>query len=114
LHYTGVVRNKNAKFAASLLLLLMVLDLSTARICSAGTFPGFRTDAKATLSATSQTEAAPAQNLDDDGCFCCCTHVLPGFLSVFAPPVPAIAVYFLAAIAYPSALPQIPFHPPKL
>jgi hypothetical protein len=97
-----------------LLLLLMVLDLSTARICSAGTFPGFRTDAKATLSAIAQTEAAPAQNLDDDGCFCCCTHVLPGFLSVFAPPVPAIAVYFLAAIAYPSALPQIPFHPPKL
>jgi len=114
LHYTAVVRNKNTKVAASLLLLLMVLDLSTARICSAGTLSGFRTDAKATLSATSQTAAAPAQNLDDDGCFCCCTHVLPGFVSVLAPPVPATAVYFMAVIGDPSALPQIPFRPPKL
>ncbi len=49
LAYTDLVREKQIKSAAWFLLLLLVLDLSTAGICSAGTFPGFHVQSDTTL-----------------------------------------------------------------
>jgi hypothetical protein len=61
----------------------------------------------------STAHGQPAQNLDDDGCFCCCTHMLPGAHSVFSPLVGAVPVNFLITLLNPLAVAQSPFHPPK-
>jgi hypothetical protein len=114
-YYTGLVRNRNVKVAASLLLLLMILDLSTAGVCTAGTFPSVGAGTALSLNANSsgQTEAQPVQFLEDDGCFCCCTHILPGALFLLGTPIAVIHAQAAALAANPAAQPQTLFHPPK-
>jgi hypothetical protein len=111
--YTGLVRNGNVKFAASLLLLLMVLDLSSAGICTAGTFPGSQARTGLTLNSVAQADAQPVQASDDDGCFCCCTHILPGSFFLLASPCPVITAEGVSIVSSPTALPQTLFHPPR-
>src|SRR5436309_163671 len=69
--YTSLVQQKYAKRAAWLLLILMVLDLSTASVCTAGTFPGFAAGGASGVSAGVLAHAEGPLNTDDDGCFCC-------------------------------------------
>jgi hypothetical protein len=109
------VRAKHIKSAAWFLLLLLVLDLSTAGICSAGTFPGSRVQSDTTLMGGGGTlaDSQPAQNSDDDGCFCCCTHILPGAHFALSLLVPAVSVRSIPTLPSPSAFPQTLFHPPK-
>ena len=111
--YTGLVRNRNVKFAASLLLLLMVLDLSSAGICTAGTFPGLQARTDVTLSSVAQADSQLVQASEDDGCFCCCTHILPGSLFLLESPSPAVTAEGVPAVSSPTSLPQTLFHPPK-
>jgi hypothetical protein len=111
--YTGLVRNRNVKFAASLLLLLMVLDLSSAGICTARTYPGSQARTGVTLISVAQADAQPVQFSDDDGCFCCCTHILPGSFFLLASPSPVITTEGVPIVSSPTALPQTLFHPPK-
>jgi hypothetical protein len=107
------LRERKVKYAAWFLLIMLLLDLSTAGICSAGTFPGADGRGDFTLSTGSRAEAPAIPNLDDDGCFCCCTHVLPGAVFFLASLVPATSTESIFVIASPSASPQAPFHPPK-
>jgi hypothetical protein len=111
--YTEKVQEEKVKYAAGFLLLLMVLDLSSAGICSAVTFPVFDARTDVTLRSGSHADAQPVQGLDDDGCFCCCTHMLPGAHSVLASLMPAVAINSVATVLNPSAVSQAPFHPPK-
>jgi hypothetical protein len=111
--YTDFVRERNVKFAASLLLLLMILDLSSAGICTAGTFPGFEPRTGVTLNSMAQAETQPVRASDDDGCFCCCTHILPGSLFLLESPSPVITAKGIPVISDPTELPQTLFHPPK-
>jgi len=107
------VRNRNVKIAASLLLLLMMLDLSSASICTAGTFPGSRQGTVVSLNLAAQAEAQPLRTFDDDGCFCCCSHVLPGSLFLFESPSPVVSSKDNSVTTDPTDLPQVLFHPPK-
>ncbi|HMI54302.1 MAG TPA: hypothetical protein VK525_22525 [Candidatus Saccharimonadales bacterium] len=111
--YTGLVQNRNGKFAASLLLLLMVLDLSSAGVCIAGTFPGSQARTDVALSSVAQADAQPVSASDDDGCFCCCTHILPGSFFLLESPSPMITAEGVRIVSGPTALPQTLFHPPK-
>jgi len=74
--YTEQVSERRIKFAW-VLLLLMVVDLSTAGVCTAGTFTMLDAPASISLSGSSATHGQPVQNLDDDGCFCCSLYVRP-------------------------------------
>jgi len=112
LPYTEHVSERRVKFAW-LLLLLMFLDLSTASLCTAGTFPMLGAPEEMILSGSGAVHGQPVQNVDDDGCFCCCTHMLPGTHSVFSPPVHAVPVNLLTAALNPLAVVQSLFHPPK-
>jgi hypothetical protein len=107
------VRNRNVKFAASLLLLLMVLDLSTAGICTAGTFPASESRTGVTLNSVAQAEAQPPRAIDDDGCFCCCSHILPGSFFLLESPSRVVTIKSVPVISDPTTLPQTLFHPPK-
>jgi hypothetical protein len=113
LPYTEGVRERKVKYAAWFLLIMLLLDLSTAGICSAGTFPGADTRSNFTLTAGTRAEAPPIPNLDDDGCFCCCMHILPSAVFVLDSLVPATAAESLPVLTNLSVLPQVPFHPPK-
>jgi hypothetical protein len=114
LAYTELVREKQIKSAAWFLLLFLVLDLSMAGICSAGTVPGSRVQSDTTLrDGGTLADSQPAQNLDDDGCFCCCTHILPGAHFALLPLVSAVSVPSIPTLTNPSAFPQTLFHPPK-
>jgi hypothetical protein len=114
LAYTDFVREKQIKSAAWFLLLLLILDLSTAGICSAGTIPGSRVPSDTTLRGVGiSADSQPAQNADDDGCFCCCTHILPGVHFTLSPVASAVSVPSIPTLTNPSAFPQTLFHPPK-
>lgn len=110
--YTEFVPERRVK-VAWFLLLLIALDLSTAGVCTAGTFPVLTSVADLTMSARSTAHGQPLQNLDDDGCFCCCTHLLVGTHSVASPPEPAATLPSARKILNLSSVPQLPFHPPK-
>ncbi len=113
LPYTESVRERKVKHAAWFLLIMLLLDLSTSGICSAGTFPGTDTRSNFTLRAGTRAEAPPIPNLDDDGCFCCCTHMLPSAVFVLDSLVSVTAAESLFVLTNLSVLPQVPFHPPK-
>jgi hypothetical protein len=66
-----------------------------------------------TLSGTSAAYGQPVQNLDDDGCFCCCTHILAGAHSVLVPAISVVPVSSPTTVLNPLAVAQSPFHPPK-
>src|SRR4030095_7044220 len=110
--YTDVVREKQIKSAAWLLLLLLILDLSTAGICSAGTFPGSRGYSGSTLGGSGiLANPQSTQNEEDDGCFCCCTHILAGVHFTLSPLVSVVFVPSVPTRPDPSAVPQTLFHP---
>jgi hypothetical protein len=111
--YTIFMQGNHAKRAAWLLLLLLVLDLSTSGICSAGTFPFWGGRSAASMTESPLAQAPPAQNLDDDGCFCCCTHMLPGTHVDVVPPMPLVAGTSILIVSNLSAVPRTHFHPPK-
>ena len=111
--YNTSVSERRVKFSAWILLLLMVLDLSTAGVCSAGTFPMFGRASAVSLSSGSQAEGQPLQGTDDDGCFCCCTHMLPGSVVGLGSPAPVIRMKAVPLFAIPTASPDSLFHPPK-
>jgi hypothetical protein len=79
----------------------------------AGSFPVMNTPADLTVSGASTAQAQPVQNLDDDGCFCCCTHLISHVRSASPPPEPAVPASSVVRIVNPSAVPRSPFHPPK-
>lgn len=113
LTYTVRMKRERVKYAAWLLLLLMALDLSTASICSAGIFPVLKDRNDSTLGGHTLANAQQVQNLDDDGCFCCCTHILPGSVVGFGSPARVIRVKTFPLFAIPTASPDSLFHPPK-
>jgi hypothetical protein len=113
LTYTSCVQGEYVKRAAWLLLLLLLLDLSTSPICSAGTFAKFNDPSAASLTTGTRVQAQPALNLDDDGCFCCCTHVLPGTHVKVVPPVPLVVSSAILIVGNPFAISQTLFHRPK-
>jgi hypothetical protein len=79
----------------------------------AGTYPGSQARTGGTLNSVAQGDAQPVQVSDDDGCFCCCTHILPGSFFLLASPTPAITAEGVPIVSSPTALSQTLFHPPK-
>ena len=108
------MHEKHAKRAARLLLFLLLLDLATSPICSAGTLPLGSSDSTVSVAANPEVRAPLAQNSEDDGCFCCCTHILPGAQIFIASPVPLVAGASILILRNPLAPPQTLFHPPRL
>jgi hypothetical protein len=111
--YTFFVQQRHVKRAAWLLLILMVLDLSTASICTAGTLPGHADSVASILNAGVLAHAQGQINVDDDGCFCCCTHILPGAHFDLAALEPMIVAASVPGVLDTSSSPQSLFHPPK-
>lgn len=108
--YTRFVPSHRGKFVALLLLLLMALDLSTATVCEAKSFPG---ESKVAVNGGLPVATAQAQSVDDDGCFCCCAHIVvagPGMLMG-----PELLASTHAGLVIPESprFPQSLFHPPK-
>jgi hypothetical protein len=111
--YTSVVQQRHVKRAAGLLLFLLVLDLSTASFCTAGTFPGGADSVGVVLSASVLAHVEGPLNAEDDGCFCCCTHILPGAHFDLAALEPMIVAASVPGVLDPSGSPLSLFHPPK-
>ncbi len=104
---------ERVKRAAWLLLLLLALDLSTEGVCGAATLPASDGRGELALRAGNAPATQEAQNPDGDGCFCCCTHVLPGAHFVLTLPLPEVPAESVSAlIRLPSPVHAF-FHPPK-
>jgi len=111
--YTFLVQQRHVKRAAWLLLLLLVVDLSTASICTAGTFPGGAASVASIMPASVFAHAEGPVNTDYDGCFCCCMHILPGAHFDLAALEPMIVAASVPGVLDPSGSPLSLFHPPK-
>ena len=92
-------------FTPILCLFLLVLDLSTASFCTAGTFPGGADSIGAVLSAIVLAHVEGPLNAEDDGCFCCCTHILPGAHFDLAALEPMIVAASVPGVLDPSGSP---------
>ena len=59
----------------------------------------------------SHSESSPAST--DEDCFCCCSHILPGFSfdCITLNTMPRVAIALIASL--PSPPPQDTFHPPR-
>jgi len=104
------VPNDRGKFVALLLLLLMALDLSTASVCEAKGFPGGSIVA---VSGNPPETTEGPQSAEDDGCFCCCVHIVVAGPCLLVEPEPHASTHAGLVIPEPSSFPQSLFHPPK-
>lgn len=103
------------KFVVAFLLLWTLVDLAFPSLCRAeGVVAG---QAQATVAATAQVGPGSGGGrelpYDDDDCFCCCSHVIPGSHIAISSPELTNRSKITIAVSEPFALPHTFFHPPR-
>jgi hypothetical protein len=104
------------KFVVAFLLLWTLVDLAFPGLCRAeGVVAGQAQTTVAAATARVGPGSGDGTQLpyDDDDCFCCCSHVIPGSHMVMSSPELTNRSKIVVAVSEPFALPHTFFHPPR-
>jgi hypothetical protein len=103
---------------------ITVIDMLSPQLCGdeqiSFTFAGqnaSREDLQASLEANNSDDSKSSQDSHSpqigEDCFCCCSHILPGFAMKELGPGAPIAILVRPDKMLPSGPPQYTYHPPR-